>query len=252
MYSLSGKSIIVTGCASGIGKAAVMLAVKNGALVTAADVNEVDGRAVCDQVQGAGGQALFVRADISRKADVVRLVEAATSTYGRLDGAFNNAGIPNANIRFSEMPEEQFERMLAVNLTGVFLCMKYEIQAMERSGGGVIVNTSSSITTSMLPNMAEYAAAKYGILGLTRAAAMDHGRQGIRVNSVLPGPTRTQMFEAGASRVPGLEELLVSRQPLPRLCEAEEVAASALWLLSDEAAMVTGTCLPVDGGISIV
>jgi len=252
MTSLSGKSIIVTGCASGIGRAAVVLAAKRGALVTAADVNEAGGRAVCEQIQRAGAQARFVRADISRQADVVRLVETAASVYGRLDGAFNNAGIPNANIRFGELPEEQFERMLAINLTGVFLCMKYEIRAMERSGGGAIVNTSSSITTSMLPNMADYAAAKYGILGLTRAAAADYGAQGIRVNSVLPGPTRTQMFEAGASRVPGLEEYLVSRQPLPRLCEAEEVAASALWLLSDEAAMVTGVCLPVDGGISIV
>jgi len=252
MFSLSGKSIIVTGCASGIGRAAVLLAAKNGALVTAADVNEAGGRTVCEEVLGTGAQARFVRTDISRQADVVRLVETATSAYGRLDGAFNNAGIPNANIRFSEIPEEQFERMLAVNLTSVFLCMKYEIQAMERSGGGAIVNTSSSITTSMLPNMGDYAAAKYGILGLTRAAAMDHGRQGIRVNSVLPGPTRTPMFEAGASRVPGLEQRLVSRQPLPRLCEAEEVAASALWLLSDEAGMVTGVCLPVDGGISIV
>lgn len=156
--------------------------------MTAVDLSEAGGRAVSELVKGMGAQARFLWADVSRLADVVQLVEMAASIYGWLDGAFNTAGIRNANICFGEMPEEQFERMLAINLTGAFLCMKYEIRAMERSGGGggAIVNTSSSTTTSMLPNMANYAAAKYGILGLTQAAATDDGERGIRVSGILP------------------------------------------------------------------
>jgi len=252
MVDLSGKSLIITGGASGIGRAAALSAARSAAKLTIVDLNEAGGRDVCKQAQALGATAQFVLADVSRVEDVKAMVSAVVATFGRLDGAFNNAGIANANLAFTDIPDEIFERMQAINLTGVFLCMKYEALEMVRTGGGAIVNTSSTAATNALPNIAEYAAAKSGMLGLTRAAALDLGRKGIRVNTILPGATRTEMLLAGMARSPGLEEHLVSRQPIGRLCEPDEVAAAALWLLSDEASCVTGICMPVDGGLSIL
>jgi 2,5-dichloro-2,5-cyclohexadiene-1,4-diol dehydrogenase 1 len=250
MVDLSGKSLIITGGASGIGRAAALSAARSGAKLTIVDLNEAGGRDVCKQVQALGAEAQFVLADVSRVEDVKAMVGAAVAMFGRLDGAFNNAGIANANLALTDIPDETFERMQAINLTGVFLCMKYEVLEMLRTGGGAIVNTSSTAAINANPNMAEYSAAKSGLLGLTRAAALDLGRKGVRVNAILPGATRTEMLLAATARSPGLEEHLVSRQPMGRLCEPSEVAVAALWLLSDEASAVTGISMPVDGGLS--
>jgi NAD(P)-dependent dehydrogenase (short-subunit alcohol dehydrogenase family) len=252
MTDLKDKSIIITGGASGIGKAAVLSAAKYGARLTIADLDEQGGQDVCAQVKTLGAQAQFLRTDVSSSADVQALVAAAGATYGRLDGAFNNAGITNGNIPFTELPDDVFQRMQAVNLASVFLCIKYEALAMVETGGGAIVNTSSTAAIAMLPNMAEYGAAKAGVLALTRSAALELGRKNIRVNAVLPGPTRSKMFNEGMDRTEGLEEYLRERQPLGRIAEPHEVAALALWLLSDDASIMTGACIPADGGLSIM
>jgi NAD(P)-dependent dehydrogenase (short-subunit alcohol dehydrogenase family) len=252
MTDLKDKSLIITGGASGIGKAAVLAAAKYGARLTIADLDDASGQDVCTQARTIGAQAQFLRTDVASSKDVQALVAAAVSAYGKLDGAFNNAGIPNANFPFTDMPEDVFLRMQTINLTSIFLCIKYEALAMIETGGGAIVNTSSTAAISMLPNMADYGTAKAGVLALTRSAALDLGRKNIRVNAVLPGPTRSKMFDAGMERTEGLEEYMRERQPLGRIGEAHEVAAVALWLLSDDASIMTGACIPADGGLSIM
>jgi len=252
MTDLKGKSLIVTGGGSGIGEAMVELAAERGALITVADRDEAQGEAVCARVRAAGGSVRFVRADISDAADVQAMAASAVEAYGRIDCAFNNAGIPNANIPFADMPDEVFRRMQDINLTGTFLCMKHEIREMLKTGGGAIVNVSSTAAVSVIPNMGDYASAKAGLLGMTRAAALDHGKQGIRVNAILPGPTLTPAFISGVKRFEGLEDYLADRQPIGRLLQPREIAMAGLWLLSDEASCVTGIAMPVDGGLTIM
>ena len=253
MTSLSGKSIIITGVATGnIGDAAAMLAVERGARLTIADWNEEGGREVCERAKALGAEVQFIRTDISSSDNVQAMVAAAVSAYGRLDGAFNCAAITSANIVFSEMPDDEYKRRVGINLTGTFLCTKYEIRAMIKTGGGSIVNTSSALALVTIHNHAEYASAKAGILALTRAAARDHGHQGIRVNTIMPGPITTRTHLEGAARTPGLKEKLLDPLPLGRAGTPRELAAGALWLLSDDSSYVTGVTLPVDGGMTIL
>lgn len=228
MADLAGKSLIVTGGGSGIGEAMVVLAAERGALLTIADRDVAAGEAVCARVRASGATACFVRADIADAQDVASMVAAAIDTYGRIDCAFNNAGISNANIPFADMPDDVFRRMQDINLTGTFLCMKHEIGAMLKTGGGAIVNVSSTAAVSILPNMGDYGTAKAGLLGMTRAAALDHGKQGIRVNAILPGPTLTPAFIDGVKRFEGLEAYLADRQPIGRLLQPREIAMAGL------------------------
>ena len=251
MTHLHGRSLIVTGGASGIGRAAVLAAAKAGARVTIADRDAAGAEAVCAEAKALGGEAQAVPTDVSEEAEVVRLVAAAVSAYGRLDAAFNNAAISSVNIPLTDLPLELYERTQAINLRSVFLCMKHEITAMLQTGGGAIVNTASTAAIHAIPHSGEYAAAKAGVLGMTRAAAFDFARQGVRVNAILPGATRTPMVMTAAARHPGVVAHLEQLTPLGRLLEPEEVAAAALWLLSDGASAVTGVCLPVDGGLTI-
>jgi len=249
--SLKGKSIIITGGASGIGRASALLAAIHGANVTIADVDDRPGQALAEEIVTLGGNARYVHTDVSDELQVRALVDTAMDLYGRLDGAFNNAGVPPVGVPLAEITSAQFRHMIAVNLTAVFYCMKYEILAMSKGGGGAIINTSSSAAATMLANMADYGAAKYGVVGLTKAGAIDYAAKGIRVNAILPGAISTPMLLNTEKRHPGMRDFLVSEQPIGRLGEPQEVAAVAIFLLSDAASLMTGAAVSVDGGYTV-
>ena len=252
MYNLNEKSIIITGAGSGIGREAALLAAQAGARVTVVDMNEPGGRETVGMIQGNGGTAQFVRTDVADEAQVEAMVASAVSAYGRLDGAFNNAGIPPSANVLHELKLEMFRRALDINLIGVFLCMKHEIVAMLKTGGGAIVNTASTAGLAAFPAATEYIASKHGVIGLTKAGAVDYGTKGIRVNAVLPGATLTPMLVGAMASTPGLEEYMIAQQPIGRLGQPREVAKAAIWLLSDDASFVTGTSMSVDGGYTAV
>jgi NAD(P)-dependent dehydrogenase (short-subunit alcohol dehydrogenase family) len=251
---LSGKSIIVTGAGGGIGRAASLVLAAAGANVVVTDIAEEAGRATVDAIRASASSssanAIFFRADLAIERDVQALVERTTSTYGRLDGAFNNAGLEQCAKPLHELTTEQWERALRVDLTSVFWCLKYQVIAMLRTGGGAIVNTASSLGQVAIPNASEYIASKHGVIGLTRAAAAEYGAKGIRVNAVLPGIIRTPMI-ARLSEDPQFSALfdgLRQRHPIGRFGEPAEVGEAVKWLLSDSASFVNGTALTVDGG----
>jgi NAD(P)-dependent dehydrogenase (short-subunit alcohol dehydrogenase family) len=248
--SLSGKSIIVTGAGGGIGRAASVVLANAGANVVVTDIAEENGRATVDAIRSSGGNALFFRADLAIEQDVQALVERAVSTYGRLDGAFNNAGLEQCAKPLHELTTEQWERALRVDLTSVFWCLKYQVIAMLRTGGGSIVNTASSLGQVAIANASEYIAAKHGVIGLTRAGAAEYGARGIRVNAVLPGIIRTPMI-ARLTEDPQFSAFfgrLKERHPIGRFGEPEEVGEAVRWLLSDSASFMNGAALSVDGG----
>lgn len=257
---LTNKSIIITGGGSGIGAAAAVRAAARGARVTIADRDEATGRKILDEVLTAGGTAQFVRTDISHASQVEALVAAAVSAYGRLDAAFNNAGVPAYSHRgggqaptdLADLPVEVFKQGMEVNVVGTFLCMQYEIAAMLKTGGGSIVNTSSGAGLFAIPFAADYMAAKHAVIGLTKSAALDFATRNIRVNALIPGVTRTAMMEKSFGANPELYDWAAEMQPGKRLGEASEVAEGALWLMSDAASFVTGISLPVDGGYTMV
>lgn len=260
MTDLSQKSIVVTGGGSGIGAAAALRLGEQGAHVTVADINERGGHEVVAQILSGGGQAQFLRTDISREADVRAMVDAAVNIYGRLDGAFNNAGVPahshqgqGKELTFlADMPVEIFRRGVEINVVGTFLCMKYEIAAMKKTGGGSIVNTSSGAGILAIAGAADYIAAKHAVIGLTKSAALDYATVPIRVNALIPGVIRTPMMEASFEEHPHLYDWAAEMQPNKRLGKPVEVAEAAVWLLSDAASLVTGISMPVDGGYTMV
>lgn len=250
MASFEGKSIIVTGAGSGVGRSAARIIAERGGQVLIADRDEAGGRETESIIRAAGGTGLFVRTDIAKEEDVRAMVGAAVDAFGRLDGGFNNAAIPQHNVPILEMTLDIWQRCIDIDLTGTFLCVKYEIEAMLKTGGGAIVNTSSTCGVTAFPLAAEYCAAKHGVIGLTRAAALDYGTQNIRVNAVIPAATRTPMLMKLINELPEMEEHLNKMHPIGRYSEADEVALAAVWLLSNEASFVTGAALPVDGGFT--
>lgn len=251
MKSIENFSIIVTGAASGIGEAAAVLFAEHGARITLADISE-KGQAVADRIVAAGGAAQFVRTDTSDEGQVQAMVAAAVSRYGRLDGAFNNAGVPNVGKKLHEVDLAEWDRCQAINVRGTFLCMKYEIRAMLGTGGGAIVNTASVAGLVNVPMTAEYTASKHGVSGLTKAGASDYGHDNIRVNAIAPGAVRTAMFAKSCEIVSNFEEICAAAHPIGRFGEAIEEAEAAMWLLSPSASFVTGIVMPVDGGYTAV
>lgn len=254
--SLDGKSIIITGASSGIGAAAARMAAETGALVTLADRDQAAGEAVLVDIVEKGGNAQFLRCDISDEDDIRALVATAVTAYGRIDGAFNNAARPSFSHTDTartlvDMPNQAMEQAIAVNLMGTFWCLKHEIAAMLGTGGGAIVNTASNAGVLAIPNAVDYVTTKHAVIGLTKAAALDYARAGIRVNAVLPGVTRTKMMEESFARNPELNDWAAEVQPNGRIGEPEEIAAAALWLLSDAASFVTGIAMHVDGGYAM-
>ena len=247
---LRDKVIIVTGAGGGIGRAACLVMAQAGARLVVSDNSEEAGLATLEAIQANGDEAIFVNADLAREGDISGLVASADSAYGRLDGAFNNAGLEQRNKPVAELTLAEWEHAIRIDLTAVFLCIKYQVPAMLRSGGGSIVNTASSLGQVGLANAAEYASAKHGVIGLTRAAGADYSARGVRVNAILPGITRTPMI-ARLSEDPNFSVMfdrLRARHPIGRFGEPSEIAEAAKWLLSDASSFVNGAAIPVDGG----
>ena len=243
-----GKVVIVTGATSGIGRETAIQFAKAGAKVVTAGRREAAGKEVVEAISHVGGEAIFVQTDVSKEAEVKRLVEAAVSKYGRLDIAFNNAGVEQTGP-LAEFTEEDYRHVFDANVLGVFLSMKYEIPAMLAGGGGSIINTSSIVGHVGMPGASIYIASKHAVEGITKAAAMELADQNIRVNAVAPGAIETAMIDRFAGEV-GSESRqgLADAHPLGRMGKAEEVAAAVLFLASDASSFSTGISLPVDGG----
>ena len=249
MGELEGRCAIVTGAGGGIGRASALAFSQAGASVVVVDVDEPAGKETEGILRDAGGDASFFRCDLTKGEEVAAMVQHAVSTYGRLDCAHNNAGILGAGAVVAEYDDDEWDRVIAVNLRSVYLCVKHEIGAFLAAGSpGAIVNTASFSGLVAVPFASAYVASKHGVIGLTKAAAVEYGRKGIRVNAVCPGTVRTKMMEERIAENPKMEKALTDVTPMRRLTEAREVADAAVWLCSDRASFVNGHALPVDGG----
>lgn len=244
-----GKSAIVTGGGSGIGRATALAFAAEGARVIVADQNEAGGEATARLARERGGEAAFVRTDVSRAADCAAMVDAALARYGRLDIAFNNAGINLRVAKIADIDEDEWARILAVNLTGVFLCMKHEIPAMKRTGHGAIINTASVGGVIGTAGVTAYCATKHGVVGLTKSAALDHIGDGIRINALCPGGTLTEML-AEWFKDPEVERRTVGQTPIGRMASPAEIAKAVLFLASEDASFLVGHSLIADGGLT--
>jgi NAD(P)-dependent dehydrogenase (short-subunit alcohol dehydrogenase family) len=249
--SYAGKVALVTGAASGIGRATALAFGRAGACVVVAD-NSVDGgHMTAALIVEAGGKALFVKTNVTNAAEVEALVEKAVAHYGRIDAAVNGAGVEEEFLPMAEGEDEQFDRIMNVNVKGVWLCMKSQLrQMLKQEGGGVIVNVADAGGLVAVPHHAIYAASKHAVIGLTRTAAVEYAKSGIRVNSVCPGAVKTPMLARMLEREPGREKKLKAAHPMGRLADPAEVAGAALWLCSEQASFVTGHQLAIDGGLT--
>jgi NAD(P)-dependent dehydrogenase (short-subunit alcohol dehydrogenase family) len=245
---LKNKICLVTGGASGIGQAAALAFAREGAVVTIADSSSA-GEETAGMVRGIGGKAEFIRCDISVASEVEALIANIAVRRGRLDCAFNNAGIEGPLVAMHEVPEELWDRIAKVDLKGPFLCLKYEVRQMLRQGYGAIVNTSSTAGICGTPGYSPYTAAKHGVIGLTKTVALQYARSRIRVNAICPGLTDTPMMARILGGDREMEQLFVAGTPIGRKATPAEIAAAAVWLCSDAASFVTGAVLPVDGGV---
>jgi NAD(P)-dependent dehydrogenase (short-subunit alcohol dehydrogenase family) len=248
MYSMNGKLAIVTGAAAGIGRATALAFANEGANVVLADIDVERGEKAAAEVAGTGVEALFVQNDVSVPGAAEELVHRAVARFGRLDYAFNNAGIEGTPAPTAECTDENWNRVIAVNLTGVFACMRAEIPSMLANGGGAIVNNASVAGLVGFAGTPAYAAAKHGVVGLTKVAALDYAQQGIRVNAVCPGIIDTEMITRFTHNDPEAAAQLLQTEPVGRMGEPAEIADTVVWLCSDRASFVTGQALAVDGG----
>jgi len=251
MGVLEGKICLVTGGASGIGRATAIAMANEGAKVIVSYVNVAGGEETVDQIVGMGAGAIFVRCDVSNAVQVEALIAAAVSAYGRLDCAFNNAGIGGEMSPIIDKTEDEWDLVMNINLKGVWLCMKYEIPVMLQQGGGAIVNMASVAGLLGFRYAAAYSASKHGVIGLTKSAALETARKHIRVNAVCPYFTDTPMVEAMIAASPVMERATVEGTPMKRLASAEEIAQAVVWLCSDRASYITGHALPIDGGMVV-
>ncbi|HKV55559.1 MAG TPA: glucose 1-dehydrogenase [Candidatus Binataceae bacterium] len=246
---LNGKVTLVTGAGGGIGRATALVLAREGAKVMVSDVSTRRGEETRTLVNQAGGEAEFLKADVSRAADCEALVAETVRKWGRLDGAHNNAGISGQIVSVAEDTEENWDRTLAVDLKGVWLCMKYQILQMLKQGGGSIVNTASTAGLLGAVRMGAYAAAKHGVIGITRTAALEYARANIRVNAICPGvigtPPILQWMENPKTR-----EALLGQEPIGRAGKPDEIGNAVAWLFSDASSFVTGIAFPVDGGLT--
>ena len=250
MKTFENKTVLITGGNSGIGKATVMAFAKEGANVVISGRRVAEGEKLAKEITSAGGSALFVRTDVAREDDIVALVEKTVGTFGALHIAFNNAGTEGQfGLLTTEQTVEHYHQVCDINIRGVLLSMKHEIPAMLRSGGGAIVNNSSVGGHIGFPGSSVYVASKFAVIGLTKTAALEFARQGIRVNSVSPGPIQTEMFDrAFGEGETEMKKTISTQTPIGRIGTPEEIASAVLWLSSPGAAFVTGQDIIVDGG----
>jgi NAD(P)-dependent dehydrogenase (short-subunit alcohol dehydrogenase family) len=242
---LQGKTALVTGGASGIGRAVALLYGQYGASVMVSDLDDVRGREVVAEIEAAGSQARFFRADVGDPAQCQQLVQETVAAFGSLDMACNNAGITGEMSLTADISLEGWQRIINVNLNSVFFCLKYELEVMLKQGHGAIVNMSSILGQVGTPTLAGYVTAKHGVIGLTQTAAIEYAAQGIRINAVGPGYIDTPLLKDFS---PETKAGLVALHPIGRLGKSEEVAELVIWLSSDQASFVTGSYYPVDGG----
>jgi len=249
---LLGKVALVTDGSSGIGKASSLAFAREGAKVVVSDINVAGGEETAQMIRDAGGEALFIKADVSKAAEVEALVKQTVETYGRLDCAYNNAGIVGAveafGLSIHDYPEAVWDHVLSINLKGVWLCLKYELAQMLQQGGGAIVNTASIWGLVGAPGASAYVASKHAVVGLTRAAALEYAAKGIRINAVNPGTIRTPLLDPFIAALPDIEATLTAQHPVGRIGRPEEVAEAVVWLCSDAASFVIGHTMTVDGG----
>lgn len=248
MGDFDGTVAIVTGAAKGIGEATALAFAARGAAVVVADTDEERGESVAAAIRADGGASLFVATDVADAAAVEAMVDRTVAEFGRLDHAFNNAGIEGDPAALAECPRANWDRTIAINLTGVFNCMQSEIPRMSGSGGGSIVNCSSIAGLVGFPDRPAYVASKHGVVGITRGAALELAPGGIRVNAVCPGVIETEMIQRASREQPELMEATVAAHPLGRIGTPAEIAGTVVWLCSDDAGFVTGQAIAVDGG----
>ena len=245
---LSGQVALVTGGANGIGRATALAFAREGIKVVVSDIDATGGEGTVEQIRAAQGEARFIRCDVTKDAEVRALIEGTVAAYGRLDYAFNNAGIEIEKGKLADGTEAEFDAILNVNVKGVWLCMKHQIPQMLAQGGGAIVNTASVAGLGAAPKMSIYAASKHAVLGLTKSAAVEYAKKNVRINAVCPAVIDTEMFRRAAEADPRKAQFALAVHPMGRIGKVEEVAAAVIYLCSDGAGFTTGLALPVDGG----
>lgn len=251
MGLMQDKVALVTGGGTGIGKATALKYAAEGAKVVIGNRNEAAGQAVVEQIKADGGEASFLRTDVTDEEQIKALVDHAVATYGRIDAAFNNAGVEGDLGPFTGLTNDNYDWVMGVNVKGLWQAMKYEIEAMLKTGGGAIVNNSSIAGVIGFPGASVYVASKHAVMGLTRSAALEYSAQGIRINAVNPAAIQTDMMDRFMASENGpAHEQIVALHPIGRLGKPEEIANMVVWLSSDEASFVTGQPMLVDGGFT--
>ena len=253
MALMKNKVALVTGAAAGIGRASALALAREGSALCVADLNRAAGQETAQRIVSEGGEAIFVHGDVTRASDVQQMVAAAIDVFGRLDAAVNSAGIIGAlNKRIHQTEDEMFDRVIAVNLKGLWLCMKAELPPMLTQGQGAIVNIASVAGLIGAPKGAAYTASKHGVIGLTKSAALEYAKVGIRVNAVCPAYTDTAMARQAIDANPAMQDMMTRAIPMKRLGQPTEVAEAVVWLCSDAASFITGHQLVVDGGLTAI